>query len=155
MSPFLLWPSQSMLCTAAKVILLKLRSDHVPSSAQNPLMTCPFTQNKSQCPYNHLRLLHGFFHYTFQLFSNVSFTVRLLLTTQFKIVKHPPSPRTSHFSSIFIYLFFSEELTNHTIAYHIFYLISFYCLTFPIKNELTENRAFSFFCFVPCCNLSI
>lgn len=60
-SPFLLLSSHSKLCTAAKVILLKLKLDHVPLFTQKPLMTCPFTQSKSWSPYNHLGWLHGFF----------------------------------------------------------------------------------------------
>lgn len=141
-SPFLLLSSHSKLCTAAKVILLKLKLDHVPLFTQKPLMTCPFTQSKSWSPYNHLGWLHGFFfHYILQLFSNVSSTVGPLLTTWLKTVKHPLSTGTTHFSPMYL---FPKNISHHYIT--LFYLFTFYCIFFSlsVKSELTDSEPFPF-----------
>lgn len=149
-SPFLLLSSHSKLCTAAKVMLLKLKLDHVPLFTQNPLMTCPFTQSKSWSPYNHLGWPHGFF----SLHPSAIFKCQLhsWAFADHVIKNYKRSPEYWH-CSFLTNIFVSKERTTtfHNIILSIYFLLS----VFSFNKRWTQcSGPFPFSFFFPCCNFS-
>lgn len=123
---FYLSSTHSTLCTAAKVIPLKLHIGSYFPLSLKPINDLPF-QNKSQSPHNHLRLPHGFLIVYFSSFSNVNSITRSLLTTQLKIVKHLPSPGITNLSLSFI--FFPENLPHDYIPCILSVYVFIVCLS--------------------------
>ena len=146
--PFLLCPSHLVLCTVTKLVHAKLKSDSISPFFSKTTNDLPFLSESKPTSLQSRQIASWLFSLHPSAFFQMSAPQRVL-ATQFNILKYTPSPRTSYFSSIF---FSPKNLPHHCITY--VYLCSLYCLPLLIKYELTDNRAFSFYCFVPDCNLS-